>query len=899
MSDRNFDEHKWDTGWLKDHGYKPFPADRKGFHFHDHDDRGAGVRDIHNTFGETKFRHFDWIPYMKYWCYKVLPLAYDDSLSYYEVLCKCIGKLNEVIECMDNLPEIVYEMALHGYLLDNLMENICPLNDHSNEITTADRHEGELIWLDGDLYTVTRDMLAGERYVLPDTEGATANISRVTFEGFVRCLTDNMKEGITFNNEDWNHTFKKAYVIGDLLWWKDNLYYVDKDIAIGDNLETAVADGKMHQIAIADWIRLLVGNLKKAINVPDEEYRVTYSQAYTEGDMLWWYDQLYIVTSDITKGATIDTSKMKLVNMKDWNDTEHDKIRYGIAIPNEHYRHTYSQSYTEGDLLWWKGELYIATKDIPSGATISTSYMKKWSLENKSDDEDDKIRGSIADANQEYNHTSDTAYGRGTIVWWKGETYLVDKDMPKGTNLDTAESEGYWHKITIEQKHNDDEDNTRGGVSEHDEGENHTASVAYSRGQLVWWRGNLYIVDKDIPKGTNLDTAEQNGYWHKTSMEQKHNDDEDDTRGGTSGNNEHENHTSANAYTRGQLVWWMGNLYIVDKDIPVGTNLDTAEANGYWHKTTMEQEQKGDDSGTQGGITVNNEENNYYTNEAYHVGTLIWWRNNLYRIIKEMPKGTALDTAVASGYMVRITFEDLLEEERKARKDADDAEKKAREDADKNLQDQITSNDNDIANHEGRITTLEECCTDAKKKIQDNSDDIDGIKNQIDSGTNPSGVRDTNTLTQLTYHEWRGTVWGGDTGITELAGMQEAAKKVDEIIAAGGHAELCRIQKYGHPNNDPANMGLQGSEYLNQQSTGAYRYQTSGGSSIEQDCGITDTTISQDSSKCIERSWYFSYNNGSGGTWNYTKANLTDTASGGWFWQYRLIYQTADYINAN
>ena len=33
-----------------------------------------------------------------YWCFKVLPLVYDGSLSYYEVLCKLVEYLNHVIE---------------------------------------------------------------------------------------------------------------------------------------------------------------------------------------------------------------------------------------------------------------------------------------------------------------------------------------------------------------------------------------------------------------------------------------------------------------------------------------------------------------------------------------------------------------------------------------------------------------------------------------------------------------------------------------------------------------------------------------------------------------------------------------------------------------------------------
>lgn len=35
---------------------------------------------------------------MRYWCYKVIPLVYDDSLSYYEQLCKVVDYLNNLIE---------------------------------------------------------------------------------------------------------------------------------------------------------------------------------------------------------------------------------------------------------------------------------------------------------------------------------------------------------------------------------------------------------------------------------------------------------------------------------------------------------------------------------------------------------------------------------------------------------------------------------------------------------------------------------------------------------------------------------------------------------------------------------------------------------------------------------
>ena len=34
----------------------------------------------------------------RFWCFKVLPLVYDDSLSYYEILCKVVNYINKLIE---------------------------------------------------------------------------------------------------------------------------------------------------------------------------------------------------------------------------------------------------------------------------------------------------------------------------------------------------------------------------------------------------------------------------------------------------------------------------------------------------------------------------------------------------------------------------------------------------------------------------------------------------------------------------------------------------------------------------------------------------------------------------------------------------------------------------------
>lgn len=55
------------------------------------------------------------LKYFKFWCQKVLPLVYDDSLSYYEVLCKVVKYINELIasdrEIVESIDELKADMA--------------------------------------------------------------------------------------------------------------------------------------------------------------------------------------------------------------------------------------------------------------------------------------------------------------------------------------------------------------------------------------------------------------------------------------------------------------------------------------------------------------------------------------------------------------------------------------------------------------------------------------------------------------------------------------------------------------------------------------------------------------------------------------------------------------------
>ena len=68
---------------------------------------------------------------MRFWCQKVIPLVYDDSLSYYETLCKFLEKLNEIIDLYNNIQE-----NFEGYVdqeIDKLKNYVDSENTKQND----------------------------------------------------------------------------------------------------------------------------------------------------------------------------------------------------------------------------------------------------------------------------------------------------------------------------------------------------------------------------------------------------------------------------------------------------------------------------------------------------------------------------------------------------------------------------------------------------------------------------------------------------------------------------------------------------------------------------------------------------------------------------------------------
>lgn len=197
------------------------------------------------------------IKQLKYWAYKILPLVYDNSLSYYEVLSKVTSKVNEVINATNQMPDAISEeikkqLNGDGDVYNNLFKgivNAIATDEDDATYSANDKEGGELIWLNGTLYEVVRTMDAGTNYIVGN------NIVPVSMDTL---LSDILKT-ISANNEYWNTRAAANHDTGTYMWWKGILYRVDADIKINDILnimatENGTTTGQLTAVTVMDEI---------------------------------------------------------------------------------------------------------------------------------------------------------------------------------------------------------------------------------------------------------------------------------------------------------------------------------------------------------------------------------------------------------------------------------------------------------------------------------------------------------------------------------------------------------------------------------------------------------------------------------------------------------------------
>lgn len=70
-----------------------------------------------NSVGIKPLHHF------RFWCQKVLPLVYDDSLSYYELLCKVVHYINNLIDTSNEIIQYIDELKAELKVVQDWIDN--------------------------------------------------------------------------------------------------------------------------------------------------------------------------------------------------------------------------------------------------------------------------------------------------------------------------------------------------------------------------------------------------------------------------------------------------------------------------------------------------------------------------------------------------------------------------------------------------------------------------------------------------------------------------------------------------------------------------------------------------------------------------------------------------------
>lgn len=289
-----------------------------------------------------------------FWAHKVLPLTYDDSLSYYEFLCKVLAKMNE---CIDKINELGTELdRFEAWTTDEfaavrleITEAIAVVESHiealrtyvngevsrldtkiDNSVTTINatitaldtRLSAEITAL-GNLVNVTAQMCA-EEY---DATQSYSFGAYCTHNGKLYVCIDNTS-GV-FEPSDWieTHVDQQLFVIKDMLtraYDPSNTYVTGDYCYRYPNLWKCVAVETTGAFNSSDWLQATVMdemmNKESAIfqDILEVNTRIGIvlgnladdydpQSTYNAGDYCIKGYTLYVCTQDNTTGTWDDT----------------------------------------------------------------------------------------------------------------------------------------------------------------------------------------------------------------------------------------------------------------------------------------------------------------------------------------------------------------------------------------------------------------------------------------------------------------------------------------------------------------------------------------------------------------------------------------------------------------
>ena len=132
-------------------------------------------------------RNYQTLQPFRYWCQKVLPLVYDESLSYYELLCKVIDYLNKTMQDVETLHGDVTNLHVAYEKLQAYVNNYFSTLDVQEEIN---KKLDEMV-TSGELYQYIQKYLG--LFTTPIVYGAVGDGVTDDTDAFINMLADGAK----------------------------------------------------------------------------------------------------------------------------------------------------------------------------------------------------------------------------------------------------------------------------------------------------------------------------------------------------------------------------------------------------------------------------------------------------------------------------------------------------------------------------------------------------------------------------------------------------------------------------------------------------------------------------------------------------------------------------------
>lgn len=227
----------------------------------------------------------------RFWCQKVLPLVYDDSLSYYELLCKVVNYLNDVIKNVDGLKIDIDNLLKAFNELQSYVNNYFDNLDVQEEIN----HKLDQMVVDGTLDKIINDKIfnalndkifnvqywsePNEFLEMYRDEVRKNTASYLLYEYGSHCVVNNP---VPKNQQVcWVYDTNKGYMglFGRYL----NFVYTDKQNTSDGNLPIAYADCAVFTSLINKCIPYNESAYHYAFNTSNPNIKTLYRKSFESG----------------------------------------------------------------------------------------------------------------------------------------------------------------------------------------------------------------------------------------------------------------------------------------------------------------------------------------------------------------------------------------------------------------------------------------------------------------------------------------------------------------------------------------------------------------------------------------------------------------------------------------